>query len=63
MELRSGQHDFEEVAVKCYQHSSLPDDDPMNPNIEQVHLFHWVSHHAEEFLKRKKEKITTVGNG
>lgn len=55
MELRSVQLGFEEVAVKCYQHSSLPGDDPMNPNTEQVHLPHWVSHHAKEFLKIKKD--------
>lgn len=55
MELRSVQLGFEEVAVKCYQHSSLLGDDPMNPNIEQVHLPHWVFHHAKEFLKIKKD--------
>jgi Tfp pilus assembly major pilin PilA len=53
MELRSVQLGFEEVEVKCYQHSLLLGDDPMNPNTEQVHLSHWMSHHAKEFLKRK----------
>jgi hypothetical protein len=55
MELRNVQLDFEEVAVKCYQHSLLFGDGPMNPNTEQVHLSHWVSHHAKEFLEKKKE--------
>ena len=51
MELRNVQLDFEEVEAKCYQHSSLLGADPMNPNTEQGHMSHWVSHHAEEFLK------------
>jgi hypothetical protein len=60
MELRNVQLDFEEVEVKCYQHSSSLGADPMNPNREQVHMSHWVSHHAEEFLKIKIIAITTT---
>jgi hypothetical protein len=60
MELRNVQLDCEEVEVKCYQHSSLLGADPMNPNTEQVHMFHLVSHHAEEFLKIKVIIITTT---
>ena len=53
MELRNVQLDFEEVEAKCYQHSSLLGADPMNPNTGQGRMSHWVSHHAEEFLKIK----------
>jgi hypothetical protein len=57
MELRNVQLDFEEVEAKCYQHS-----DPMNPNKEQSRMSHWVSHHAEEFLKIKAIIIIIISN-
>lgn len=60
MELRNVQLDFEEVEVKCYQHSLLLGADPMNPNKEQGHMSHWVSHHAEEFLKIKVIIISSI---